>query len=565
MSVATVNGSTVTIIGAGSFTITATKAGDDNYLEISVTSDAVAAGTASLTITGVTAVDRAYDGKTTVGITGGSLEGVFDGDDVSPIVPPTGTIDDENPGDNKPVTLDGNVALEGADAGKYTLTQPAGITVNIWRALISGSITISGGTDLDDELTIEDTYLEPSEATYRVTWLRDGTDTGETGDSYTITKSDLGKTIKAEVTGTGNYDGTLESNGIEIPLLTPEAPRNLRGTPGERRVTLNWDAPFDGGSAIIRYEISIDDGANWTDAGLNTEYPYICHANGTEYTFKVRAVNDAGAGEPAIAQAAPQADPNNNMGIGGAQFDLDHDSSGPGWIWRADSKTLTLTGGDIGEIDFVTADDITVVLDSSLAAAAFNSSAITAKSIRNTGLGGLTITSPNGSSIILDSPVGPAISANGSVIIDSGGVYASTRDENAPTIHSAFGSVIITGNADATITSINGSSVKANAGIEISTTGSVTATATGDGFTLEAENGGISITDGTTSLTAADAGRAFSVEADISGDNTKVYINDELIYPDDRRASSGCNAGVGAAALILALGVLWRRRGITAK
>jgi predicted phage tail protein len=71
-------------------------------------------------------------------------------------------------------------------------------------------------------------------------------------------------------------------------------------------VALSWTAPdSDGGSAILKYQVSKDNGTNWSDVGLNTTHTFTGLTNGTEYTFKVRAVNSAGNGEEASATATP--------------------------------------------------------------------------------------------------------------------------------------------------------------------------------------------------------------------------------------------------------------------
>lgn len=81
-----------------------------------------------LTITGVTAQNRNCDGTDTVQLTGGALQGILYGDDVSFSLG-SGTVADKTAGSGKPVTT--NITLTGADAGNYTLKQPENITVTI--------------------------------------------------------------------------------------------------------------------------------------------------------------------------------------------------------------------------------------------------------------------------------------------------------------------------------------------------------------------------------------------------------------------------------------------------
>lgn len=81
-----------------------------------------------LTIDGVQAVGRPADGTTSVALTGGTLNGVLFGDDVS-FELGTGAVADGSAGADKPVTTD--IRLTGSAAGNYTLAQPTGLTVTL--------------------------------------------------------------------------------------------------------------------------------------------------------------------------------------------------------------------------------------------------------------------------------------------------------------------------------------------------------------------------------------------------------------------------------------------------
>lgn len=86
---------------------------------------------APLEISGVQAENRPYDGTDKVTLTGGQLTGVLSDDDVS-FTLPQGVMDDASAGGQKAVTT--HIELTGAQAGNYTLTQPA-LTVDIAKAI----------------------------------------------------------------------------------------------------------------------------------------------------------------------------------------------------------------------------------------------------------------------------------------------------------------------------------------------------------------------------------------------------------------------------------------------
>jgi len=130
----------VTIVGIGTFAITAIKAAD-NIFESAAVSIANTAKQKSLTITGVTTIDREFvNGKTTVELIGGSLVGVaaIDANDSSKLGFSLGVgyMENANAGDGKKVTT--NIILTGSLAHNYRLTQPS-LTVNIAKAAFTSS------------------------------------------------------------------------------------------------------------------------------------------------------------------------------------------------------------------------------------------------------------------------------------------------------------------------------------------------------------------------------------------------------------------------------------------
>jgi hypothetical protein len=119
----------ITIPG-GALTITGTDAA--NYtlaIPTNVTADVTAA---PVSVLGLAATSRVYNGTTSVATTGGSLSGVIEGELVG-MGTVTADFADKNVGTAKPVTVS-HVGLTGSDAGNYAATLPTGLTANVAAA-----------------------------------------------------------------------------------------------------------------------------------------------------------------------------------------------------------------------------------------------------------------------------------------------------------------------------------------------------------------------------------------------------------------------------------------------
>jgi hypothetical protein len=90
----------------------------------------------ALTITGAAATGRAYNGSTTVAVSGGSLDGVEGLDIVELGGTPSGTVTSPAVGTSKSVTVTG-YSISGASSANYSVSQPTGLTVNITAAALS--------------------------------------------------------------------------------------------------------------------------------------------------------------------------------------------------------------------------------------------------------------------------------------------------------------------------------------------------------------------------------------------------------------------------------------------
>ncbi len=142
-AVATVSGSTVTIVGPGSTNITASQAGNATYCAATDVIQALTVNTKALTVSSAAATSKTYDGTTSAAITG-TLTGIVGSDVVT--LNGSGTFANANVGTGISVTS--TSTLGGANAAKYTLTQPTGLTANITKA--NQTITLAA-TDSKNE------------------------------------------------------------------------------------------------------------------------------------------------------------------------------------------------------------------------------------------------------------------------------------------------------------------------------------------------------------------------------------------------------------------------------
>jgi hypothetical protein len=133
------SGGSLTSSTAGTCTVTATMAGNGNYNAVSSSATTVTLAARPLTMSGVTAVNKVFDGNRTATLNFGSasLVGMAAGDNSSAISfsssSATGEFASAAVADNVAVTVSG-VALIGTKASSYSLTQPTGVTANITSA-----------------------------------------------------------------------------------------------------------------------------------------------------------------------------------------------------------------------------------------------------------------------------------------------------------------------------------------------------------------------------------------------------------------------------------------------
>ena len=207
---------TVTATGFG---LSGADAG--NYVLMQPTGLTADITAATLTVTGLTADDKVYDGLRVASWTGGSLSGVIGTETV--VLNEAGAsaaFADKNVGTDKTVTATG-FDLSGADAGNYVLTQPTGLMADITAATLTVTV--------DDAVRTE---TEPNEAfTYSMTGFVAGEDkslvSGMTVDTDATAASPPGTyRIHADGATAANYvfnyiDGVLTVTQDSSPNPNP--------------------------------------------------------------------------------------------------------------------------------------------------------------------------------------------------------------------------------------------------------------------------------------------------------------------------------------------------------
>jgi hypothetical protein len=224
---------------------------------------------AVLSILGVTADNKVYDGTTVATLDSGSasLSGVIGGDTVNlDSGSASGSFADKNVGTGKAVTASG-FAISGADSGNYTLDQPAGLTADITAkqltALLTGTVskTYDGTTDAalasgnyslagviaGDTVALNNpasgSYDTKNVGTGKTVSVNGLTLSGADASNYTLASSSINgavgditaKQLTASLTGTVSktYDGTT------LATLA-QANYSLSGVLGADAVALNF-------------------------------------------------------------------------------------------------------------------------------------------------------------------------------------------------------------------------------------------------------------------------------------------------------------------------------------
>jgi gliding motility-associated-like protein len=248
-SFATKNAGNGKIVNASGFTLSGTDAANYSLTQPSTNANITAA---SVTIAGVTGINRVYNGTTTVSLnsSGAALSGVISGDVVSLVSgSASGTIANKNTGMGKTVSVSG-FTLSGADASNYNVIQPS-TTVNITAA----GLTVTGITA--NKVYDRNTIAVLNTASAALSGVVSGdavslVSAGATG-SFSSKTAGTGKTVTTTgftISGTdsGNYTLTQPTFTANIT----QAPLTVTGvTASNKTYNATLTATINSGSASI--------------------------------------------------------------------------------------------------------------------------------------------------------------------------------------------------------------------------------------------------------------------------------------------------------------------------
>ena len=267
------------------------------YSDVTVLSGTVTVAQKDVTITGLGAENKEYDGSNSATVTGtAAVAGKVGSDDVT-VTPGTATFDNKNVGAGKTVTFSG-YSLSGAAAGNYNLTaQPANVTAEITakEVTVTGitatnrpyakdnlEVTLNGGT-LSGVISGDAVNVDLTNAKGKMANANAGN-----GKAVTVTGVALGGADK------GNYRLKEQPTGVTVDIAragTPAAPTGLTGVKGNALSTVALPAGWTwvNGSTVMNTVGPQTFKANYTDAAGN-------YASATNVDVAVNVMNKTDVG-----------------------------------------------------------------------------------------------------------------------------------------------------------------------------------------------------------------------------------------------------------------------------
>lgn len=233
--------------------------GDKTYTDVTVQTGTVTVKQKELTITGLSAADKPYDGNTDATVTGiAALNGVLEGDTVN-VTTGTAAFDSKNAG--APTVTFSGYGIEGESASNYVLSaQPASVTATISPK----PVTITGVTaenktyDGNTTATIDNPGTIDGIISPDIVTIKAGTGTfagADVGTDITVTFSGF------QLTGTDSGNYTLSAQPASTTASITKA--NYTGTPNivTVNVLIKQDAAQTGSVSIDQFFQTIPAGA----------------------------------------------------------------------------------------------------------------------------------------------------------------------------------------------------------------------------------------------------------------------------------------------------------------
>lgn len=226
-------------------------------------------------------------------------------------------------------------AINAAGTGTYSV-ESSSVTPYTTPGTPTSVIATRGNAQVSLSWTVPASNGGSAIIQYRVQYAPEGGDdystwssaiaTLSTSTSYVVTGLTNGTSYKfrvvaANAAGNGSYS---TASSAATPFTTPGAPTSISTTNGDSQVALSWSAPAsNGGDALSDYTVqySSNSGSTWTtfsdSVSTSTSVTVTGLTNGTAYTFRVAAVNNAGTGtySTASASATPRTSPDAPSGV----------------------------------------------------------------------------------------------------------------------------------------------------------------------------------------------------------------------------------------------------------
>ena len=302
---AQLEGSSITLTGAGEVVIRASQAGNELYNEATAQTRSFSVGRAAQSLSFGTLGEVIY-GDAPVALAATSDSGLDVTYDIvsGPATLVAGTVAHHAAG-----TVVVRASQEGDDNHLPAEPVERTLIVNPKTLMVTGAIALDKVADETTTAQILGAQLEGVIDGDEVFLFND-----QVGSFPQATPgSDLVVTTSMTLDGgdAGNY--TLVQPSLTASITEPEntdapsAPSSLVATAGDGQVSIAFAAGAEGGSAITNHEFSLDDGNSWIAFNpAVTSSPVVITGltNGSPYSIRLRAVNANGSGTASEAVSA---------------------------------------------------------------------------------------------------------------------------------------------------------------------------------------------------------------------------------------------------------------------